>query len=92
MDIDKYIAGKATGVSKIELHGDSTLLVTWPDGFDTETGQARPPKEQGFQPADLDAMREAAAQSVESAEEALVKAQARLAGFDELLADIQELA
>lgn len=91
MDIDKYIAGKATGASKVERHGETTLLVSWPGGFDPETGKALAPKEQGFQPADLDAMRESAAQAVSTAEEAFTKAQARLAGFDELLADIQEI-
>lgn len=87
MDIDKYIAGKQTGVSKIELYGQTTLLVTVPGGFDADTGAALSPKEQGFQPADLEAMRENAAQAVVTAKEALAKAQARLAAFDVVLAD-----
>lgn len=87
MDIDKFIAGKATGASKVELHGETTLLISWPGGFDPDTGAALPPKEQGFQPADIYAMRNSAAQSVETAENALNAARTRLSAFDELLAD-----
>ncbi len=89
MDIEKYIAGKATGVSSIELHGDSTLLCKWPDGFDPNTGAPNPPNEQGFQMADLAAMRESAVQAVTAAEDALAKAKERVAMHDELLADAE---
>ena len=87
MDIEKYIAGKKTGASGIELHGDSTLLCRWPDGFDQNTGQPNPPKEQGFQVADLTAMRQGAVDAVTAAEDALAKAKDRVAMHDDLLAD-----
>lgn len=87
MDIEKFTMGKQSGTSKIELQGASTLLISWPGGFDPDTGAALPLKEQGFQPTDLEAMRENAARGVVAAEEALAKAQAHLAAFDTLLAD-----
>ncbi len=87
MDIEKYIAGKAKGLSGIELHGDSTLLCKWPGGFDAETGEPKPPIERGYQPADLAAMKVAAVDAVTAAEDALAKAQARIAMHDDLLAD-----
>lgn len=87
MDIDKYIAGKAAGISKVQLHGDTTLLLTVPGGFDPDTGAPLPAKEQGYQLADLDAMRESAVKGVTDAEDALAKAQARVAAFDVLLND-----
>ncbi len=92
MDIEKYIAGKAKGVSGVELHGDSTLLIKWPDGFDQSTGEALPPVEQGYQPADLTAMKVAAVDAVAAAVEALANAEQRAALFDELLADVAAFA
>jgi hypothetical protein len=87
MDIEKYIAGKKSGLSSIELHGDSTLLVFWPDGFNETDGTPKPCKEQGYQPADIAAMKAAAVAAVTAAEEALAKAQSRVAMHDDLLAD-----
>jgi len=87
MDIEKYIAGKGKGLSGIELHGDSTLLISWPGGFDAETGEPNPPIERGYQPADLAAMKTAAEETVQRAQAELAKAQARVAMHDELLAD-----
>lgn len=85
MDIDKYLAGKASGVSKIALQGKGTLLITWPDGYDPDTGAALPPKEQGFQRDDLVAMHKSAVQAVTDAESALAKARARRDGLTALL-------
>ncbi len=87
MDIEKYIAGKAKGLSGIELQGDSTLLIKWPGGFDGETGDPKPPIERGYQPADIAAMKVLAVDAVTAAQDALTKAQARVAMHDELLAD-----
>ena len=80
MDIEKYNAGKAKGLSSVTLHGDSTLLISWPDGFNPSDGSPNPPKEQGFQMADLTAMRQAA-------QDAHDKTAANLAMHDALLAD-----
>lgn len=91
MDIEKYIAGKGKGVSGITIQGGSTVLISWPAGFDPETGAAKPPNEQGFQPADISAMRESAAAAVTQAEEALAKAQARVAAFDALVSEVEGL-
>lgn len=91
MDIEKYIAGKKSGLSGIELHGDSTLLVKWPDGFDPNTGAPKPPREQGYQPADIAAMKEGAIAAVTAAEDALAKAKAHAAMHDDLLADVAPL-
>ena len=77
MDIERLL--------KIELHGESTLLVTTASGFDSDTGQPLPSKEQGFQPDDLKAMRKAADDAVIAATDALTKAEARLAAFDLVL-------
>lgn len=87
MDIEKYAAGKDKGLSSIELHGDSTLLIKWPDGFDPNTGAPKPPIERGYQPADIAAMKTAAEDSVRVAEDALNKAIARADMHDTLLAD-----
>ncbi len=87
MDIEKYIAGKAKGLSGIELHGYSTLLCKWPGGFDAGTGDPLPPVERGYQPADIAAMKESAVQAVTAAEDALAKAKGRVAMHDDLLAD-----
>lgn len=87
MDIDKYSAGKAKGLSSIELHGDSTLLVSYPDGYAEATGEPKPPVERGYQPADIAAMKESAVAAVTAAEDALAKAQARVDLHDALLAD-----
>ncbi len=46
-----------------------------------------PPKEQGFQVADLTAMRQGAVDAVTAAEDALAKAKDRVAMHDDLLAD-----
>lgn len=78
MDIEKY--------TKIELQGMSTLLITAPGGFDPETGAALPPKDQGFQPDTLKDMRKSAVDAVIATQEALAKAEARLAKLDEVLA------
>lgn len=88
MDIEKYIAGKAKGLSGVTLQGDSTLLCKWPDGFDPTTGAPNPPKEQGYQPADIAAMKTAAVDAVTAAQDALSKAQARVGMHDTLLADV----
>lgn len=90
MDIEKYAAGKAKKLSGITLHGDSTLLIKWPDGFDPTTGEAKPPVERGYQPADIAAMKVAAEDAVTVAEDALTHAQARVSMHDDLLADIDE--
>ncbi len=87
MDIEKYIAGKAKGLSGIELQGDSTLLVSYPDGFDGITGDPKPPIERGYQPADIAAMKVSAVTAVQTAQDALTAAQARVAMHDTLLAD-----
>ncbi len=87
MDIEKYIAGKAKGLSSIELQGDSTLLVSYPDGFDPTTGAAKPNVDRGYQPADLAAMKVSAVTAVQTAQDALTAAQARVAMHDTLLAD-----
>lgn len=89
MDIEKYTAGKKTGISGIELHEPTTLLVRWPDGFDPETGEPMPPKEQGYQLADIEAMAKAAQEAITAAEDALIKAQDRALMFDGLVADAQ---
>lgn len=91
MDIDKYIAGKVSGVSKIERHGESTLLITVPGGFDADTGAPKAPVEQGYQPDDLDAMEAHAAQGVEAAQKALAEAEQRLANMRGLKADAEPL-
>lgn len=88
MDIEKYIAGKARGLSSIELHGDSTLLISWPDGFDPTTGEAKPAVERGYQPADIAAMKVSAVDAVTAAEVALDTARVRADMHDALLADI----
>ena len=80
MDIDKYIAGKAKGLSSITLQGDSTLLVSYPDGFDPTTGVAKPNVERGYQPADIAAMKVGAVQAVSDAQAAL-DAATRNTGF-----------
>ncbi len=87
MDIEKYIAGKAKGLSSIELHGDSTLLCKWPGGFDAVTGDPLPPVERGYQPADLAAMKKSAENAAYAAQEELDKAIARVDMHDTLLAD-----
>lgn len=88
MDIEKYTAGKAKGLSGIELHGDSTLLIRWPDGFDQTTGAPKPSIERGYQPADIAVIKTSAEDAVTAAQDALTKAQARLDMHDTLLADV----
>ncbi len=87
MDAELYVTGKAAGDSGMELHGESTVLVRLPGGFDAKTGAKLPPVERGYQREDLQAARDAAAGAVESAQTALAKAQGCLAAFDALLAD-----
>lgn len=88
MDIEKYTAGKARGLSSVTLQGDSTLLIKWPDGFDPATGEAKSPVERGYQPADIAAMKVAAQDAVTAAEDALSRAEAKVSMHDDLLADV----
>lgn len=88
MDIEKYTAGKAKGLSGVTLQGDSTLLIKWPDGFDPNTGAPKPPIERGYQPADIAAMKVSAQDAVIAAEDALSMAEARVSMHDDLLADV----
>jgi hypothetical protein len=85
MDIDKYAAGRKSGASSMALHGEATLLCAWPAGFDPETGEALPAKEQAFQRDDLQRMRDEAAKGLVDAELAVKKAVARVEHFDALL-------
>ncbi len=88
MDIEKYIAGKDSGVSSIELQGESTLLIKWHGGFNESDGSPKPPIEQGFQPADIAAMKAVAQEAVQGALAAWQKAKARAAMFDDLEEDV----
>ena len=87
MDIEKYAIAKANGLASVTLQGDSTLLVSYPDGFDQKTGKPMPNYEQGFQPADFAAMKASAVNAVAAAQMALINAQAQDAMHDTLLAD-----
>lgn len=88
MDIEKYIAGKAKGLSGVTLQGDSTLLCKWPDGFKESDGSAKPPVERGYQPVDIAAMKKVAEDAVTAAADALNKAIACADMHDTLLADV----
>lgn len=70
-------------------HGDTTILVRCPAGFDPETGTRKPPTERGFQISDIRNMRKAAEAEVVVAQAALAAAQARLASVDVLVADAE---
>ena len=91
MDIEKYIAGKSKGVSGIELHGDSTILISYPAGFDPNDGSPLPTVDKGYQIADIVAMKEAADKAVQDAQEKLEDALTISSKYDELLADIEPL-
>jgi len=52
MDAVKYLAAKAKGQASIISHvvpGNETVLVSMPDGWNSETGEPNPPKEEGLQ-------------------------------------------
>lgn len=90
MDIEKYCAGKKTGISGVKLHEPATLLIKWPDGFNESDGSAKPPREQGFQFADIAAMKQAALNDLQAKRDAVTKQEAIVAMFDDLLADVDE--
>jgi hypothetical protein len=91
MDALTYLAAKAEGKASIISHGDETILVSLPGGFDPSTGQALPPKETGYQRADIYAMREAAIQAVAHAEAALDEAKRRAAAFEEVASEVDAI-
>lgn len=82
MDALKFAAGLATGDSSIEKHANGAYLVKEPGGFDQETGAKKQPTERGLLPLDIENARNAAQAAVTQAEEQLAKAQAALAAFD----------
>ena len=82
-----YVAGKATGESEIIRHGDSTLLVRIPGGFDATTGAKLPPVESGLQRSDIQAARDRVAAEVAQIEAHLASAKEALAAHDVMLAD-----
>lgn len=88
MDALKFAAGLASGDSSILKHENGAYLVTEPRGFDSETGEKKPPVERGLLKADVDAAKRAAEENVARCEEALGKAQANLAAFDTVYAEI----
>lgn len=88
MDAKKFADGLATGDSSILKHDNGVYLVKEPGGFDPETGAKKPPTERGLLPADIAAAKAAAEQTVTQAQDALAKAQANLAAFDTVDAEI----
>lgn len=70
MDLMKYVAGKGKG-SNVVLQGETTLLVSAPGGFDSETGLPNPTVDKGFQISDILQMREDARAARDRAQAAL---------------------
>lgn len=87
MDPLNYVAGKATGESKVTEHDNNVVLIAWPGGFDSATGAKLPPQEIGVMKQDLLALWHATAQAVKDAHASVDMAEKRLAATTELLED-----
>lgn len=85
MDLTKYTKGNVT------RHGDTTVLVSVPGGFDPQTGKKLPPQEAGFQLPDLHAARDQAVADVEQAEAVLQRVKEVLGTLETLVADAEAL-
>ncbi len=91
MNREQYEAAKAAGDAGVVLHGEATLLVKSPGGFDPATGAKLPPTEMGVQRADLRATRDALEGHLVTLHDQILAIEGEIDGMDALLADADAL-